>query len=388
MNLPIRYLAKLAVRAPRLARGCIEGIVRKNLLAPMEYHFGDDCRASTIKQIDMKITNICNLRCRMCAQWGQSGYNLGRPTEELREVVPAKYYKNMVDDCTRFNPLYYIWGGEPMMYPDIMEVLGHIKSRGHPCGLITNGTLIAKHAADLVGMGLDGLMISLDGPREVHDEIRGMPGAFDRMRAGIEAVREERARQNKATPILIMLMTITTTNSSAVVRTLEAADRLGGDFAGIYLSWFTNREIGEAHTAFMRKHLDVTPTAWKGYLSDAAEVDVERFIEEVRRLRRSRTGLPFLFVPDFSERQIRRYFKDPAHTFGYKRCYSPWYTVEIGPNGDVATCRDYPDYICGNIREEPLPVIFNGQRYRRFRRVLKENKLLPICGRCCGLMGF
>jgi hypothetical protein len=35
-----------------------------------------------------------------------------------------------------------------------------------------------------------------------------------------------------------------------------------------------------------------------------------------------------------------------------------------------------------------LPEIFNGERFRHFRRVLKENKLLPICGRCCGLMGF
>ena len=354
----------------------------------MEYHLGDDCRASTIKQIDLKITNVCNLRCRMCAQWGSSGYNFGRPTRELREVVPAEDYKRMVDDCARFDPAYYIWGGEPMMYPDIMEVLEHIKSRGHLCGLITNGTLVEKHAAALMGMGLDSIMISLDGPRELHDEIRGMEGTFDRMSRGLGAILRERSRRRKATPIIILLMTITATNIDAIGRTLEAAEDLGADFVGIYLSWFTNEQIGEEHTDFMERHFGVTPTAWKGYVSDAGEIEVERLIEEMRRVRRSRVKVPILFVPDLSEDQIRRYFRDPAHTFGHRRCYSPWYVTEIGPNGDVATCRDYPDYVCGNIREESLPTIFNGPRYRRFRRVLKECGLLPICGRCCGLMGF
>jgi len=388
MNLPIGHLVKIAMQAPRLARDCVEVFLHRNLLAPMEYHLGNDCHASTIKQIDMKITNMCNLRCRMCAQWGESGYNLDRPKEVLREVVPVECYKKMVDDCAHFNPLYYIWGGEPMMYPDIMEVIEHIKSRRHSCSLITNGTLIEKHAADLVGSGLDGIMISLDGPREVHDEIRGVPGTFDKMSASIQALRRERRRRGKTTPIIVLLTTITTTNSNAIIKTIEVAEQLGADFAGIYLSWFTDRKIGEVHTTFMEQHLCVTPTAWKGYVSDAAQIDVEQLIKEIRRLRRLKTRLPFLFVPDLSESQLRRYFSDPGHTFGHKRCYSPWHTVEIQPNGDVATCRDYPDYVCGNIREEPLPQIFNGERYKRFRRVLKENKLLPICGRCCGLMGF
>ncbi len=388
MNLPIRYMAQVAVRAPRLARSLVGGFLHKNLLAPMRYHLGDDGHASTIKEIDLKITNLCNLRCRMCAQWGQSGYNFERPEEVLRETVPAKYYKKVVDDCARSNPLYYIWGGEPMLYPDILEVLGHIKSRRNPCALITNGTLIADHAAELVRMGLDSIMISVDGPRELHDEIRGRAGAFDKMSAGLEAVRRERLARKKTTPFLVLLMTITTTNCTAIVETLEVADRLGADFAGVYFSWFTNREIGEAYTRFMQQHFCMTPTAWKGFLLDTTQVEVDQLTEEIRRVKRLRLRIPVLFVPDLSERQIGRYYRDPAHTFGCRRCYTPWYLAAIGPNGDVAPCRDHPDYVCGNIREEGLPEIFDGERFRNFRRVLKENKLLPICGRCCGLMGF
>jgi len=388
MNLPLSYMARIALRAPGLARGIVEGYVRKNVLAPLEYHLGSDGCASTIKEIDLKITNMCNLRCRMCAQWGQSGYNYDRPAEALREVVPAKYYKRVIDDCAPSNPLYYIWGGEPMMYPDILDVLAHIKLRRNPVALINNGTLIEKHAAQLVRMYVDTIMVSLDGPPRLHDEIRGVPGTFDRLKAGCQAILAERSARKQITPVLVLLITINTANVGAIARTARIAERLGADFIGIYWSWFTNHEIGQRHTAFMEKYFGVTPTAWKGFVLDTVGIDVERLIEEVRRVRALKLKCPIIWVPRLAESQIRRYYSDPAHTFGYRRCYTPWWQVEIGPNGDVGPCRDYPDFVCGNIREEPLPVIFNNERFRHFRRVLKANKLTPICGRCCGLMGF
>jgi radical SAM protein with 4Fe4S-binding SPASM domain len=59
------------------------------------------------------------------------------------------------------------------------------------------------------------------------------------------------------------------------------------------------------------------------------------------------------------------------------------------PNGDVAPCRDYPDYVVGNIKEDSILDIFNNGRYRKFRQALKDmGGLFPICARCCGLMGW
>ena len=58
------------------------------------------------------------------------------------------------------------------------------------------------------------------------------------------------------------------------------------------------------------------------------------------------------------------------------------------PNGDVVTCRDYSDYVTGNIEENSITEIWNNEKYQNFRNVLKDEKLLPICSRCCGLMGF
>jgi radical SAM protein with 4Fe4S-binding SPASM domain len=62
--------------------------------------------------------------------------------------------------------------------------------------------------------------------------------------------------------------------------------------------------------------------------------------------------------------------------------------AQIAPNGDVVTCRDYPDVVVGNIQTQSLLEAWNGERMLQFRRVLKgHDGVLPICTRCHGLMG-
>jgi MoaA/NifB/PqqE/SkfB family radical SAM enzyme len=53
----------------------------------------------------------------------------------------------------------------------------------------------------------------------------------------------------------------------------------------------------------------------------------------------------------------------------------------------VTPCRDYQDYSVGNINEQPFYEIWNGEKYKEFRRQLSKG-LMPVCSRCCGLQGF
>lgn len=80
-----------------------------------------------------------------------------------------------------------------------------------------------------------------------------------------------------------------------------------------------------------------------------------------------------------------RYYRDHADTFGYSQCRAPLVMSEIMPNGDVVTCRDYPDVVLGNIQHDSLVDIWNNQRARAFRKLVKEEGLLPVCARCQGL---
>ena len=95
-------------------------------------------------------------------------------------------------------------------------------------------------------------------------------------------------------------------------------------------------------------------------------------------------------MPNLALEEIPTYYENPQEMFGYKRCVAPWFMVDIMPNGDVVTCRDHPDYLVGNIRNDSLLTIYNNERYKAFRNALRDSKdgLFPICARCCGLMGY
>jgi radical SAM protein with 4Fe4S-binding SPASM domain len=187
----------------------------------------------------------------------------------------------------------------------------------------------------------------------------------------------------------MIFITISKDNAGLIDKIMEIGDEIGADNIIIYYSWFTTEEIGNKHVSIFQDKLDCTPEAWKGYLLDYNQIDIEALQESVRRVKSKKFNFPYMFIPDIPIESIPDYYKHPDKLFGYDNCVAPWLIAEVMPNGDVAPCRDYPDYIVGNIRENSIVDIFNNDRYRKFRMALKEcGGLFPICARCCGLMGF
>ena len=62
---------------------------------------------------------------------------------------------------------------------------------------VTNGSLLSRYAADIVSLGIDVVVVSIDGARETHNLIRGASWSYDQAIEGIRALREEQKRQKK-----------------------------------------------------------------------------------------------------------------------------------------------------------------------------------------------
>jgi len=341
------------------------------------------------QQISIKITNLCNLRCKTCGQWGETGYNLTTPPPDVKEVVATSHYMHLCDDVKALKPIYYIWGGEPFLYPGLFDVTHRIKKNGSPLALVTNATLLKDHVRTAIEQRWDAIMFSLDGPEDIHDEIRGRNGTFQKVIEGIENLRRYRSNTNSVLPWIMALVTISVDNAGSLDKIFEIGKQLKIDCMIVYYSWFTNETIGRAHSEIMQKYLGTTPTKWQGYLF-SHHLDTTALIECIRRIRSIQWDFPYLFIPDLkNDQQIVDYYNKPHNFFGYGPCISPWFVTEVMPNGDVSPCRDYSDYIVGNIMEQSIAEMWNNQAYREFRCALKENGgVFPICARCCGLMGW
>lgn len=384
---PVRLLLNL-LKTPKLVPTVMRAMTMKHVAAPVAYRFGDGQCPFSIQQVSIKITNACNLRCKTCGQWGETGYNLDRDRADLRQTIPVSRYLELVAELKRKRPIYYIWGGEPFLYSGLLELTGAIKAAGSILSVVTNGTYLEKFAESVSEQQWDALMFSLDGPEDVHDAIRGRAGTFAKVAAGIQAVREARQARHSRLPWIIALVTVSVDNAGRLEEIFATGQALGIDCMMVYYSWFTDEAVGNRHVRAMESCLNTTPTAWRGYLFNH-DVDTEALRRSLASIQSRTWDFPYLMIPDLKPEELDTYYRDPSCSFGFGPCLSPWYVTELMPNGDVSPCRDYPDYIVGNILNEPLETIWHGARYTAFRKALIEaGGTFPICSRCCGLMGW
>lgn len=126
------------------------------------------------------ITQRCNLKCLHCyAQATREGAPDELSTEEGMVLL---------EDLAAFGaPVILFSGGEPLMRPDLTELIKKAVSLEMRAVISTNGTLITREKAEeLKDLGLSYVGISLDGTEEVNDRFRKVKGAYKRALAGVK----------------------------------------------------------------------------------------------------------------------------------------------------------------------------------------------------------
>src|SRR4030066_1248793 len=94
--------------------------------------------------ISLFITYRCNLRCKMCGQWGLKGSSHAYPSEELKKQLSINDIKKLLNDVAEFRPAITLFGGEPLIYRELPDVIRLIKERKMRCNILTNGVLLEE----------------------------------------------------------------------------------------------------------------------------------------------------------------------------------------------------------------------------------------------------
>lgn len=362
--------------------------------------------------VQFRITNLCNLRCKMCGQWGDTGIfreqgeaaasDGDAERARVRELIglgrqlALRDYERVLDEIAPADPVISLFGGEPLLYPDLLPLVRAVKRRGLTLTLITNGWLLEKHARDLVAAGVDVIAVSVDGPEELHDRIRGRETSFARLAEGIRAVARAREEYGRVAPALLAILPVTELNAEAIGPAVAALSELPLDVVNLGLRWFVPREVGAQYEKVMARNFGVSGESWKGFEFSwpggpeaARSRQMVELVKVLQGLKRGRAaaflkGRPWRsFVPAVAPEDVPSYFTDFDRTFGHDLCPVAWYFAQIEPDGDVCFCGDFPDYVLGNVRQQSLPEIWHGSRATAFRDHLAREPL-PVCARCCG----
>jgi len=137
--------------------------------------------------IQWHLTERCNLHCMHC-------YQNGTTPEEIRLEEIISGFGEIFDTIKEWADLYEITfspsvnltGGEPFLFRDLFVILEYLAGHSVETYLLTNGILVNREKAVMLSeCGVNGMQISIEGPQDIHDAIRG-EGSFSKSLKGAE----------------------------------------------------------------------------------------------------------------------------------------------------------------------------------------------------------
>lgn len=118
--------------------------------------------------LELRLTNKCNLKCTYCSIWNRKTKEMS--TEEVFNIIDS-----VSKDCC----FIHLSGGEPLLRKDIGAIISHIdKQDGIFLTIATNGYYLKEKLDVIKKVNL--VVLSLDGPRQLHDSLRG-EGSYDKV---------------------------------------------------------------------------------------------------------------------------------------------------------------------------------------------------------------
>jgi radical SAM protein with 4Fe4S-binding SPASM domain len=355
--------------------------------------------ANRIRQCSIRITDVCNLRCHTCGQWGDKGFLRSCSLKELKgQEVPRERYIQLLGDLKEqgHTPSVYLWGGEPMLYKGSVEIIEEAARLGMPPSIATNGTGLVEHAERLVSAPMFVIQISVDGPdAQTHNASR--PGAsasvdnFATITRAIDTITEIRKDKKQRLPLIAALTTINNVNYNRLVDIYEVF-RNKVDVCVFYLAWWIDETSAQKHSEDFQERFGFQPQKHFGWIGNWRPPDYGVLSDQLKRINeraKSLSGPAVIIMPPLTDTaELETYYTDHDCRFGFDRCVSIFSAVEINSNGDMSPCRDYHDFVVGNVKEKTITELWNSEPYRKFRKSMSEKGLMPVCTRCCGLMGY
>lgn len=334
--------------------------------------------------VSLTITNTCDLRCQMCGQWSQEGY-LRQGTGPRGDRMRLADWIRVVDDIADHGVQeILIRGGEPFLFPGIMDLIGHIRARGVRLSIDTNGTMLDRHATELVELGPLHVTISMDGPEAVHDQVRGVPGTYQKVAnslarlAEAEAAAAERGSASQITKALCF--TISQYSYRGLSALPDVARALGVPAVLIVPYYYVPEAVGQRYQRELRG-LGCAAYSWQGFHHEESGVDPEVFREQYHAFLANLGDVQLFPYLPMSEEEYLTWFSDAVTPVGLAPCHAVERLLDIQPNGDANFCVDFPDYTFGNVRQNSIAELWNSEAAQRFREYRREQPL-AVCLRC------
>lgn len=332
--------------------------------APLKYAIGHE---PTIR---------CNLKCKMCYQ----GQTRALRRSELATDEVLEVYDKLKEKVKEIK----LVGGEPFVRQDIFKLVEFWDKNQKRIILQTNCTLLdEKTVGELKKYKqVTDILTSLDGPREMHDAIRGVAGSFDKLKKAIGLIQIERPD----IPITIFATLLLEDNVSKLKELIDTCKLLKVRTINILFEQVYTSEEVEISKKILEKKLgwgadsyllntQIREPVFKAGVN-SAKIRWQLFKMRLYGLLK---GCFVNYVPFDYYLNVGRYLTGQGKRSFCLKLLSP--ELRINQRGEVIWC-DIIEKSFGNLLEKTPDEIWQSEDYQKFRNFL-FNSSLPICRRCC-----
>ncbi len=315
-----------------------------------------ESRTYPLNQIYFYLTEGCNLRCRHC--WIAPKYQSEGNTYPALDL---DLFKSIIEQA---KPLgltgVKLTGGEPLLHPEIKEILEYIRTEDLSLTVETNGVLCTPGLAQKMAECKNTFVsVSLDGAEaETHEWVRGVAGCFDEAIEGLRNLVNAGFRPQ-------LIMTIMRHNKDQVASVVRLAERLGAGSVKFNI---------------------VQPMARGSKMHDSGEalsieelVDLGRWVESSLS---SSTNLGLRYDHPLAFRPLGKIFANNGD--GCRVC-GILSILGVLANGSYALCgigETVPDLVFGHADSDRLEDIWTNSPILLELRKGLPHRLAGICGYC------
>jgi MoaA/NifB/PqqE/SkfB family radical SAM enzyme len=318
------------------------------------------------RSIYIEPTSRCNELCQQCPRTLLS-------REDDRDLSFERF-REIVEQFPDLERVVLHGLGEPLLNKELPLMIRYLKERGVTVLFNSNGILLTeKRGQALIDAGLDEYRLSMDGAtRETYARVRGVD-AFEKIWRNVGKFIALQKAQNASKPAVSLWFTAMRENLHELPTLIELAHQHG--VPEIHLQRLVYFEQGLAASQQALFHR-----------STSEELALIRQAEQICKA----YGISFTAAGTASPLQ------SVTRDFGarpWSGCQRPYQLTYITSSGNVLSCcfapfghrsaREYAEErVLGNVFQESIEQIWNGERYRAFRRAFESATPARHCSQC------
>lgn len=297
--------------------------------------------AQPIKIHITTIEGICGLKCRMC----------GVPRSAEKKEIDFEHFKNILDKLRYCIELKLTGSGETLLARDVFKIIEYAKRRYAHVSFYTSGLdLNETTRVELIKLGVDEIIFSLNAATTKLYEYIMLGATFKKVIGNIRALVNLKNQFGSHRPSIVLSFVAMKKNIHELPLFISLASELNVNRVVVHALSVNGSELGVQEEA-----LSNDPLVAEHYIREAKKLAADKNIS----------------------------FSYPNFRMGKGKilnmCQEPWTKMMISIDGKVTPCCRVKTSF-GNIFTESISKIWNGEKYRAFRKMVRESRL--SCEHC------